>query len=121
MINIELGQMIFVNTKLHFRLSIANPFLYLMPSVVLQFGVFNFQSNIEEWLDVPIVDDMEKDGDGSEDPENHSDDYKWICPEVEAIVTLWWWVQDIADGDFCVVDELLSTKENKVVVIELNW
>lgn len=41
MINVKLGQIVFVNAKLHLRLGIANSLLNLMPSVVLELTVIN--------------------------------------------------------------------------------
>lgn len=91
MIDVELAQVVLVDAKLHLWLSVSDSPLHLMPSVVLKLGVFNFQSDVEERLDVPVVDDVKKDGDGSEDPEDRSNGDDGVGPECETIMTLWWW------------------------------
>jgi hypothetical protein len=62
--------------------------------------ILNLQGHAEEVSNVPVVVDVEKDGDGPEDPENAGDEDESVGPEVEPVVALAVREQNIVDCDF---------------------
>lgn len=88
MINIEFGEVILVDAQLHLGLRITDALLDFMPSVVLKLNVVNLQGHVEERFDVPIVENVEKDGDGSETPEDHRHSDESVSPQGEVLVAL---------------------------------
>lgn len=71
-----------------------------MPSIIFELSIFNLESYVEEWLNVPVVDHVKENGDGSKDPENHSDSDERVGPEGKAIVTFSRREQNVMDCDF---------------------
>lgn len=88
MINVKFGEVVLVNAKLHFGLRIPDAFLHLMPCVVLQLQILDLQSNVEEVLDVPIVDDVKEDSDSSKYPKDHRQNDESVCQGGKVHVTL---------------------------------
>lgn len=88
MINIELGELIFVDAELHLGLRIADALLDFMPRVVFKLSVVDLQGHIEERLDIPVVEYVEKDGDGTETPENHRHSDESVGPQSKVFVAL---------------------------------
>lgn len=100
MINIKLGKVLFVNAELHLRLGISYSFLDFMPCVVFELVIFNLKSYVEKWLDIPVVDNVKKDGDCSKDPENQSDSDEHVGPKCEVIVTFSSREENVVDSYF---------------------
>jgi hypothetical protein len=88
MIDVELSQVILVDAQLHLRLRLADSLLHFVPRLVLQLMVLNLQGHAKEVSNVPVVDDVEKDGDGPEDPEDAGDEDEGVGPEGEPVVAL---------------------------------
>lgn len=77
-----------MDAQLHLRLRIPDALLDLMPCVVFELSVVDFQGHIKERLDIPVVEYVEKDGDGTETPENHRHSNKSVSPQIKILVAL---------------------------------
>jgi len=73
-----------VDAKLRFQLHFTDASLDLVPSVVLQFSVFNFERRTEKRSRVEIMNEVKEDGDGAKDPEQSANENEDIGPKREA-------------------------------------